>query len=499
MTAAAAGWLWEMPQPSRAAGAREDGALEAGATMTDERQDTDVEIQDFILSRELAEVYLLMDHISACERKEIPASINGDAIFQEPGGKTWLEQICEIAWPPEASTRAQDARNAAKLIRAKDVLNKAAAPATGGSIAFTLMVAGEARDPQSGSWWRRTLLWMADVRPTDPAETGGAGGGGESGGSGPGWPGGKPPSRASLAALAYPSLARRAWRYRLGLYFILVFLVLWLLVTCVLSWDVATGNSLLNRVTALDTRVATLQSAADSSAAGQGQPEQQSGGDAQSAPEQSGAVERQAEAQPKPGDSTPTSELNRTAQLRDVALDNLGDWMNGATVIRGLLIERMGGTDEATTVAAPAPAAPAPEATPTPEAMPGKTNSEWAAVLLGILASNILPIFYGLLGAGAAVVRQVSQKMRDSVLAPRDILLAYVQLALGAVIGACIGLFVNSEGDAATEGGLLGSVPLSASALCFVAGFGVEGVFQALESLIRRVFNLDSTRPAPAV
>jgi len=33
-------------------------------------------------------------------------------------------------------------------------------------------------------------------------------------------------------------------------------------------------------------------------------------------------------------------------------------------------------------------------------------------------------------------------------------------------------------------------VPLSASALCFIAGFGVDGVFQALEGLIRRVFNV---------
>lgn len=389
------------------------------------------------------------------------------------------------------------------------MLNKAASPATGGSIAFTLMVAGEARDPQNGPWWRRALLWMADAQPTDsPQEdggsggvgSGGGGGGGGSGGGGgrrPGW-GDKAPSRASLADLAYPSLARRAWRYRLGLYFILLFLVLWLLVTCVLSWEVATGNSLLNRVTTLDARIATLQSAAidTTKTGGATQTTQQPSGGA--APPQQGGGGAQPAAQPQPSpvstQRVPSPELLRATELYDNAAQNLAKWMDDRSFIRGLLLDRMGGSEEATLVAAPVPVAVAPaRGAAAAAAPPAKTNVEWAAALLGVLASNILPIFYGLLGAGAAVVRLVSQKMRDSLLAPRDILLAYVQLALGAVIGACIGLFVSSEGNAAaTAGGLLGSVPLSASALCFIAGFGVEGVFQALESLIRRVFNLEA-------
>lgn len=462
--------------------------------MAEEKQDAGVEIQDFILSRELAEVYLLMDHISACECKEIPSSINADPIFKN-GGKTWLEQICEIAWPPETEDRARDASNAAKLIRAKDVLNKAASPATGGTIAFTLMMAGEAREPRSGSWWKRTLMWMADVSPNDPSDPGGGGGGGNRAG-GPGWPGGKPPSRASLAALAYPSLSRRAWQYRLALYFLLVFLVLWLLATCVLSWDVATGNSLLNQVTTAEARIVTLQ--------GSTTPDER---EEAATPDGAGAAPPSAEGenvapssnsaapptQPSAAENVP-DELGRTLQVRVTASENLANWMSSGWFIRRWPVNLMGGSSAKNLVTQPT-AAGAASTNPPPS---GMTNTEWAAAMLGVLASNILPIFYGLLGAGAAVVRGVSVKMRESLLSPRDILLAYVQLALGAVIGACIGLFVNSEGDAgATEGGLLGSVPLSASALCFVAGFGVEGVFQALESLIRRVFNLDNP-PRPS-
>lgn len=69
------------------------------------------------------------------------------------------------------------------------------------------------------------------------------------------------------------------------------------------------------------------------------------------------------------------------------------------------------------------------------------------------------------------------------------------QLALGAVVGACIGLFIAAPGADATGEGLLGPVTLSASAISFVAGFGVDAVFQGLEALIGRIFNLGGATP----
>jgi hypothetical protein len=78
--------------------------------------------------------------------------------------------------------------------------------------------------------------------------------------------------------------------------------------------------------------------------------------------------------------------------------------------------------------------------------------------------------------------------MRDSLLSPRDPILAWGQMAQGAVVGACIGLFITPSG----AGPL---VPLTPSALSFIAGFGVEGVFVMLESLIKRVFNVPEQKP----
>jgi hypothetical protein len=333
------------------------------------------------------------------------------------------------------------------------------------------MIAGEARAQSAKkSWWRRALLWMAEE-----------GGVGAEEGESPGepdpadgdprtaWGGSKAPSRDALAALAYPALSRRASRYRRALYALLAFLVLWLILTCMLSWDVATGNSLLRQVTDLDARITTLEGA--------------------TAQDQSTATSRAA------SQRRSSDDLNHALLVREVALDNLDKWMKDRDVVRRFLIARMGGKSEGST-ATPSTRSISPERRAPAE----QANAAWAAALLGILAGNILPIFYGLLGAGASVVRNLSGRMRDSVLAPRDILLAYVQLALGAVVGACVGLFVNSEGGAAAgEEGLLSAVPLSASALCFVAGFGVEGVFQALESLTRRVFNTEPPRPAATV
>lgn len=90
--------------------------------------------------------------------------------------------------------------------------------------------------------------------------------------------------------------------------------------------------------------------------------------------------------------------------------------------------------------------------------------------------------------------------MRLSLLAPRDLNLAIQQLALGAVMGACIGIFI-AQPSAGPSGGatVIGPVALSASALSFLAGFGVDAVFATLESVIARVFNVQPSGAARAV
>jgi hypothetical protein len=59
------------------------------------------------------------------------------------------------------------------------------------------------------------------------------------------------------------------------------------------------------------------------------------------------------------------------------------------------------------------------------------------------------------------------------------------------VIGASIGLFITpASSQVVGANPFIAATTLTASALSFIAGFGVEGVFVALESLIKRLFNL---------
>jgi len=385
--------------------------------------------QDFIFTRELAEVYLLLDNVSTSSEKSLPPS-PGLAAQGQPAEPDLIEEICRIVWPPTVSQAVQ-AEQAATLIRARDELNRRAAPATGATIAFTLLVAGEdtaldARSKLSSSILRRV---------------------GSEGGPGAGLmaglPGGPPTSRFSLASTAFPNLLRYATVFRLFVPFVVIMLFILFVATSVLSWDIAAGNGVLAQWNTVQSEIAK-------------------GPDPTVAPAKStGAT---------------TSALSRNEQNnRDLAFaeKNLSDWLNGWSWIgfpTTLNLPKAGG-----------------DATPAESV----ANAQWAGNLLNILGGAVLPICYGLLGAGASVVRQLSARIKESLLAPRHMTLSGVQLTLGAVIGGCIGLFVTPSGAAsASAPGLLGSVPLSASALCFIAGFGVDGVFQALEGLIRRVFNV---------
>jgi hypothetical protein len=316
--------------------------------------------------------------------------------------------------------------------------------------------------------------------------------------------------------MAFPSLARRARSFRTWIIFLVILLIFWLVITCRLSWDVATGNALLTQFTTAqvasdDIRNKILDAQAPSigvppgttrtpggtqaAPAGVLSPSQYCSGaeddNADSSDEHSGNKAASATAGSGVAATTGGSDathqrlcVNRKQANRNyrLAQSNLQAWMQPGNRFmvrwfvggyfdlgREITSQARLGTDRA--------------------AKPADLDEQWAAVWLAILGGVVLPIFYGVLGAGAAVVRNLSFKMRDSLLAPRDLTLSWVRLVLGAVIGGCVGLFISPSGSAADNPSLLGTVHLSAAALCFIAGFGVEAVFQALEGLISRAFN----------
>lgn len=511
------------------------------------------DIRDFIFVRELAEVYLLLDHISGRWDKPLDAE-----------GEELRAAICRIGWPPNGS-RVDAAEQAATLLRAKDRLNALARPACGATIAFTLLVVGE-EDPrrQNRWWWWRLFPWDKSARrgpegrmpplvapahpvmwghpvtppatpPAPPPVTAPtfaraprpapvsvstaipdtAPGTSMPAGQAPQSPAAldphgvqgphvhgvagqmqpacepagadlivsccgftRPPTRMSLARTAFPGLIGPASHFNRGIWRIVMFLIIWMVLTCVLSWDITAGNVVLAHLDTLRTQQAELArkiSAAE--AADELARRNKAGASAAADVTPSLFCEPVTERYQRKYRTVEELQLctdkDRLDNERMVTQRNLQIWIRPWYSLMNF-----------------ESAEPKAGGPPNIDSRYGG-DEEPARVLTHVIGCAVLPLCYGILGAGAAAVRNLWAKLRESMLMPRDYTLALGQLALGATIGACIGLFVNPSGAASgTDMALASSWTLSGSALSFIAGFGVEGVFRALEAFVQRVFGV---------
>ncbi len=429
-------------------------------------------MQDFIFVRELSEVYLLLDHVSGRWDKslnrvqnELPRRRNVD----------WVREVCDIGWPVEGNGKER-AEQAATLLNAKDHFNAAAKPATGLTVAFTLMVVAEGRSPRP--FWQRLFRrpFTSFTRFRDPVQL-------------PGMGFREPPTRLFLARTAFPGLITTARRFQWRIKIIVWMLALWMLFTCVLSWNVGAGNlilSQLDRVRAERVAIGRDIISAESSAASTGVLKQAAVGLTE--PLLVRFCERPqllAPVRSAPGKSITLFNSADEIHLCDALSQNDRDRAVVAESVDDLLDHWSGVRWVSWTRPQPGPFA---RSAAHIEHERG-VDEALLRMLTQLLGNSVLPLCYGILGAGAAVVRDLWGKMRESTLSPRDYPLALGQLALGAVIGACIGLFIAPTG-AGQPGALVAGTALTGSALSFIAGFGVEGVFVALESLMRRIFNL---------
>jgi hypothetical protein len=119
------------------------------------------------------------------------------------------------------------------------------------------------------------------------------------------------------------------------------------------------------------------------------------------------------------------------------------------------------------------------------------------AVAVGVVGNYLLPVLYGALGSMGSMLRQFNRRLAERLLTPRDRRAAHIRVMLGILTGACIGLFFNSSAGPAQATGLGGAaVTLSASAIAFLAGYGVEPVFRILDAFIGHFFRLGEPRGA---
>lgn len=127
---------------------------------------------------------------------------------------------------------------------------------------------------------------------------------------------------------------------------------------------------------------------------------------------------------------------------------------------------------------------------PAPSAGGGREN--YAAALLSVFANYVLPLMFGILGAGVRMLRVIQYKLRDSLLGPRDLVLTFIGLLIGAIAGVAVGLYLAPSD--VTLGGSAGNLTLTASGLGFLAGYGSDHFLKMLDGLLDRIF---VSEPAP--
>lgn len=362
-----------------------------------------------------------MDHEAACRQIEED--------LEDP--TRLLHRVMAIKYPIEEQD-AHFAANAAFLMRARDVLNTRAAPATGATIAFTAM-----------------------VTPS---------------GSSPGREQGITGTARELAREAYPLLespAERLGRWVRRQFYWMAWV---LVVTVALSAYIAWGKSFLDSLDA----VRHDDSATQQALYGRISTFTKADNGAHAA-----AVEC-IEPTSVYVDNNVTTDVNdacyRLRQIKirnDVTYANLAAWRMAAPFVK-----RPGKADE--TLAS------------------WQTNTGQRAIAeMTIVGNYVMPILYGYLGSTAFILRRYYNRFAAHLLSPRDLTANRIRWLLGLLIGGCVGLVYSGSGTAQSTGTLGLAVTLSTSAIAFLAGYGVEVVFKALDALISDVFHVNGTEKTP--
>lgn len=444
------------------------------------------------LNREAAEVYLLLDFLSGRSDRSIAASPDelGRALLNEQATKTTVvddSTVAEIADRarveadlkdptrlvlrvmaikyPLVPDSSQFEADAAFLLRVRDVLNSRAAPATGATIAFTWMVLRERlRRRQTGGAWLRFPNLVGLGRGVEMAD------------------GARGDAAAAFAEVAFPNFLSATQDLAKQIRGIVLSTLPLLLIVVALSAYAAWGKVLLDTIDATRKDFGVIEQSIESLESTGTIPAPTENVTGPASAQIMHLCDRPRLLIPLTAKSggpnvlvpqfDSTAEYHLCDRLSDVnkriglAYGHLGTWANF------FLFWRDAPTDE-----------------------------QWATAALTVLTNSVMPVLYGLLGSMAYVLRRFHDRMADSLLTPRDQRANRIRLALGALIGACIGLFFNSSTATSQAAGVLGlAVNLSASALAFLAGYGVEGVFRTLDALISRLFKIsDGTGSSGAV
>jgi hypothetical protein len=404
--------------------------------------------QDKLFRRDLAEVHLLIDYVSGrvdkslSDLKGIFVTDRGGHLRKATEAQEIVEEICRISYPPNGGVESS-AQQAAMLLAVKDQLNRIANPARGLTVAFTSMFAGVSLSD------RNLLLRLKELFRGHHDDSG---------------------EPFFSARAAYPNLEAQARRFR-RFYLLLPLAALSVIALVVwINWDISVTSTIIEQVKSAESEYGAFF-----------------------------AADRR---------FYPTAEACRSATGNDqVICVQVAVACARKAVSHGTLRDLLGSSNYAphpialavhffqpTMSSRPSDPNQATICSP-PRTRNGLPNSE-PSRLVGLTLSIIqgfntilVPTLFGAIGTIAGLLRSLTAKVRDSVLAPRDYAVAQVVLFLGMVAGLAVGLFYDGSdvGKAVSNGGS-GTISVSAAGLSFLAGFGAEAFFTFLDGLLAKVF-----------
>ena len=422
-----------------------------------------MQIPEYV-KRELSEVYLLMDHIAGRKDKTLDEAL---ASKITGGRQITLDELCGVAWPPLEQDRG---KVLALVLTAKDRLSRAAYPATGYSVAFTYLTLAEY--VRSGGWGQR--LFGRSNRTVDPQSNrssaaappnqnrSGASDAAPDGGEGAGaTPIGDNSTMVQFARDAFPGLA--ATRKSPFHAFVWALPIL-LLVTCLVSWDLAVGQRLLADYRWLSSHPEVLIS------------DDKIPDECKKDEEQD---EKQGEKQGEPTARKPCARALARQRVAPLAIS----WIGWQPILRSFTCNVPScASDDVNNVSYQ------------------NVVFEQTRVIVTTLNFNVLPLLLGGLAATAAALRNTATKIARQELEPRDLAQVWPRVLLGAFLGSMIGLFISpgpSNGffTVAADSEPTSTVALSPAAFAFLAGFATGRIFHWLDSLVEKIFAVAIPKP----
>jgi hypothetical protein len=393
---------------------------------------------ELVFKRELNEVYLLLDFISGRQDRHV---WDLDNKIPDPDDTSKLlspfdaiERVCLLRYPPSGSIRA-DARNAAFLLFVRDLLNSIAYPARGLTIAYTYIFTED-----------EGTIGIGAAHKT-PAQ-----------------------SRISIAREAYPGLITSAKRFRRIKTTMTWFAITVTAIAALLLSIVTYGVQITARFEEDHTNEMQVISKFYTALAQQAQP--------------NGGV-------PKFG--KPVNQYCTDTGIAELSNDVILV-CNDYAYIQARYDKSIA---DVTTFGQSVPFYVLSWALPVKTGTGKQEDIQSITIVLSTFANYILPIIFGVVGTIASMVRSIQDKVSDSVLSPRDQTLAVMRLPLGLMAGVAVGLFFNPTTAVSQITAGAGVLTLSASGIAFLAGYGADGFFRMLDSMIGRLFTLDGDqRPA---